>query len=376
MQSFNHDDGRKKREKRTFNVRSRFAKEKLMKKSFMEYRELRYVLDRIQSNLETIIEKRKYTLEQIDTLAFDFAKIIVHVLKMNASNLHMSYFGTLNKSDLNILNSHIKLFIGQESYYSFGAIIEETSKGEGIKAQIGDIFVSEPELREILNKSMKRTIFENNNSVFKGIFAHEEKVKELSHIFTMQMSYAYGYIISKDMKNYIKTDPMAVYEKLSGEEIEVLKELYHLVSATYPSEHDFEPLDLFPVEVERKFVKPNLYLFLETKDWKDKVDWAYAKMERIISEKRIMTLDEKNAFDKVVDTLANEISIPQTGDNLESTREKAKLEIMNPLFKAYLYYLNGQMDDFAKLVEIAKNGLVKVMYKIDYDKSFKKKKTE
>ena len=374
MQNFRKDDDHKRKgeEKKIFKVRSRRAKEKLLKRnSLKEYGEMKYVLNRIESNLEHILEKKKYSLEQIDSLSCDFAKLVARVSKMNSGNLHKAHFSRLTKSDLSVLNSHLKTFIDQSTYYSFGAIMEETNKGEGIKVQIGEMLNSEPELNGILSESIKKRIFADKRSVFKGMASHEKKVKELSHMLTMQMSFAYGYIISKDMKNYIKTDPGAAYEKLSGEELEVLGELYHLVSVVYPSEID-GPLDLFPAGAGRKLAKPNPLLILNTSDWRDKVDWVYSKIEEMISEQKLLTLKEKEAFDKAVESLANEIAVPQKGDTLESTREKAKFEINNPLFKAYLFYLNGDLAEFAISMEIAKKGLIRVMYKIDADKSLKK----
>ncbi|MEM3592788.1 MAG: hypothetical protein QW054_01505 [Candidatus Micrarchaeia archaeon] len=334
-----------------------FNNKEKIESSFKEYLNMDDSYELIQEVLEEIRQTKKCTLEQADILNTNFAKLLVGIYQLNKRNLHCYYFKKLKNSDYEVLNRSLLSLIN--SNLTFEDICNDAENNKDVKKQIYDL--SGHIFKEALNRDIEVCLNPRND--------------EFMHLFALQTSLAYGYIIGRDLKKRIRSNRYFTFELLDDIEYQVISDIYSILSLTYPyngSIENFNINDLFPLK--RKMTKyANEIKKFVGKDWKEKADWLNSKLEEIELQKRVMTTEEKQIFETLLFQITQEINVAQQGEDLETTRQKCRDVVLDSYFKVFLAHYNGDVSGYERNMEITKKMLLKVIYIIDFEKSRKDK---
>ncbi|MEM4134163.1 MAG: hypothetical protein QXO35_01725 [Candidatus Micrarchaeia archaeon] len=330
------------------------SKEKI-ESSFKEYLNMDYSYELVQEVLEEIHQTKKCTLEQADTLNTNFAKLLVGIYQLNKRNLHCYYFKKLKNSDYEVLNRSLLSLIN--SNLTFDDICNDAENNKDVKKQIYDL--SGPVFREALNRDIEVCLNPRND--------------EFMHLFALQTSIAYGYIIGRDLKKRIRSNRYFTFELLDDIEYQVISDIYGIFSLTYPyngSIENFNLNDLFPIQRKMTKYANEIKKFIG-KDWKEKADWLNSKLEEIELQKRVLTTDEKQIFESLLFQITQEINVPQQGEDLETTRQKYRDIVLDSYFKVFLAHYSGDVSGYERNMEVTKKMLLKLIYIVDFEKSRK-----
>ena len=315
-----------------------------LEKSKKAYSDLKYDIDLISSTIDEIIKGKKYSIVEADILLNYTAKALAKIFQFNKENLNKAYFPNLKAIDLHAINQGILDFINSANKFNTIDIIDNISQNKKIKDQIGD------KIGKTLLKLYKEDIY----SGF-GI-----RNTEFIHLSTLVYCLCYTWVIARDLKSNIQFLEIN-YVKLEDEEIELFNDIFSILSLTTPSESNFEPVDLFPVE--RKLSEYGKIVFsLSDKDWKEKTEWLIDQLSKIESEKRIFTLKEKEIFDTIMNLLL--LDLERVCDVGKS--EKLRLAVYDSYFHAFYDHLSGNENGFLENLAKTKRDILSIAYEIDF----------
>ncbi|MCS7109333.1 MAG: hypothetical protein NZ903_00870 [Candidatus Micrarchaeota archaeon] len=326
--------------------------------SFEKYLELDEAYMSISEIFEEIIKTKKCTLDQADILNTNLAKMLIGLYHFNRKNNHSFYFGKLTQSDCNELNKSLLSFIN--SGLTFDDICSDVEEGKDVKKQIRDSFSAV--FIEAFGKNPR--------------LCFEENYKDFIHLYTLQTSVVFGFIVARDLKKRIRSKRYISSEHLDEIEYDVIKSINSILSLTYPyngSINKFDINEFYPITRKLSYYARKMEEF-KKKDWKEKGDWLYSQLEKVHSTKKIMTLDEKMVFESILYHLSMEITQPQENMDLEKTRELARKTVLDAYFNAIFALYSGDERGYDRNMEIAKRSLLKIIYIIDFEKTENKDK--